>query len=272
MRDQGQFDSLFDIDLYSSSQTKLRNFKSQLPDGSVENLAREVLQRLAERGEELSIEKPSNDQIEHLCFALLSDDHLAGAAFISDVRSAGASIDAVYLKYLAQAAQKLGDWWDDDLVSLSHVTIGTSRMYAIMRAMRHQMPFNSGSISKTALFVSVPDETHTLGVRMATDLFRKDGWNIDLKIGEDHDSLVSYIVQSKAPIVGISAGGPHSLEALSRLIVALQIKTPATALFVSGQITEEATDAIKLIGADACVSDIDTARALMNELWDALRD
>lgn len=271
VRDQDRLDSPLDIDLYARSQGQFHKFKSRLQSGSVENLLREVIQRLSERDEDILVETPCDDQIKSLCHALLSDDHLAGAAFIADVRSAGASMDAVYLKYLAQAARKLGDWWDDDVVSFADVSLGTSRMYAIMRAMRHQIPFRSGSASKAAIFASVPGETHTLGVRMATDLFRKDGWDIDLRIGEDHDSLVSHIAQSNVPIVGISAGGQHSLQALSRLIVALRIKTPATALFVSGHITEEAADAIELIGVDAIAGDIKTARALMCELSEALQ-
>lgn len=266
MRDLGQLKSLLDVDLYARSQSQLRKFKSQLPADSVEDLAREVIRRLAERDDDFSMEAPSDDQIQRLCFALLSEDHLAGAAFITDVRSAGATIDAVYLKYLARAAQMLGEWWDDDLVSFPEVTLGTSRMYAIMRAMRHQMPFRPGSVSRSAIFVSVPGETHTLGVRMAADLFRQDGWDIDLQINEDHDSLVAHIVQSGVPLVGISAGGQHALQSLSRLIVALRIKTPATALFISGQVAEEDVDAIKLLGVDGIVNDIDAARALMSDL------
>lgn len=268
VRDQDQPESPLDIDFYTRFQSQF--LKSQLPSVSVANLAREVIQRLAEQDEELPIEAPSDDQIEHLCFALMADDHLAGATFISDVRGAGASIDAVYLKYLARAARKLGDWWDDDLVSFTEVTLGTSRMYAIMRSMRRQMPLKLGRVLKSAIFVSVPDENHTLGVRMAADLFRKDGWDIDLLIDEDHDSLVSYIVQSGVPIVGISAGGQHSLQALSQLIVALRIKSPSTALFISGHITEEAKDEIKLLGVDGIANDIDSAWALMSDIWDTL--
>ena len=271
MRDQDQNESSLDIDIYARSQGQLRELNSQLPLEAVETLSRETLRRLAERDRDVSIYAPSDEKVERLCHALLDDDHLAGAAFINALRSAGASIDVVYLKYLASAARKLGDWWDNDMVSFTKVALGTSRMYAIMRAMRHQMPLNPGLSSKSAIFVSVPGETHTLGVSMATDLFRKEGWDIDLHIGEDHDSLVAHIVQSEMPLVGISAGGPYSLHALSRLVVALRIKTPGTALFVSGQITEDDMKAVNLIGVDGVATDIDTAKALMNNLWDRLQ-
>lgn len=269
MRDQGNLESPLDVALYEKAQIQLRQFKSQLPPDSVESLAREVIRRLAERDGEITIDAPSSDQIEHLCFALLSDDTEAGAAYIKDARSAGASIEAVYLKYLSGAARMLGDWWDNDLVSFPQVTLGTSRMYAIMRAMRHQMPVNISS--KSAVFVSVPGDTHTLGVRMATDLFRKEGWDIKLLVDKDHDTLMQHIVQSDAPIVGFSSGGQHSLQALSRLILALRIKKPENMLFVSGQIVEEAAGAIELIGVDSMASDIDTGKGLMQEFWQRLQ-
>lgn len=271
MRNQGRPQSPLDIELYTQSQSQLRQFKSQLPPASVESLAREVLSWLAERGQEVPIEAPSADQIEHLCHALLSEDDTAGAIFIQEARAAGASVDAVYLKYLAGAARMLGQWWAEDLASFSEVTLGTSRMYAIMRAIRQQLPIPKAAATKSAIFASVPGETHTLGVRMAADLFRRDGWQIDLKIAETHDALVRDIAQSDTQLVGISAGGAHSLEALSRLIIALRIRKPTALVFVSGHIFEEAKDAVTLIGVDGMASDMDTAKELMASLWSTLQ-
>lgn len=271
MRDHGRPESPIDVELYAQSQSQLRKFKSQLPPASVESLAREVLCRLVERDEDMSIEAPSDDQIEHLCHALLSKDDRAGAIFIQEARAAGASVDAVYLKYLAGAARMLGQWWEEDLASFSEVTLGTSRMYAIMRAIRQQLPIPKAAAIRSAIFASVPGETHTLGVRMAADLFRRDGWRIDLKIAETHDALVCDIAQSDTQLVGISAGGAHSLEALSRLIIALRIRKPTALVFVSGQIVEEAKDAVTLIGVDGMASDIDSARVVMGSICGALQ-
>ncbi|SEM54844.1 Methanogenic corrinoid protein MtbC1 [Loktanella fryxellensis] len=267
MQDQGQQENSLDFEFYADSHSKLRKLRSKLPEDSVETLAREVIRRLTEHDDSSSVDTPADAQIELLCHALVAEDSKAGAAYINEVRSAGVSIDAVYLRYLARAARMLGHWWDIDALSFPQVALGTGRMYAIMRAMHHQMPIKRQSDSRSAVFVSVPGETHTLGVRMAADLFRKDGWEIDLRIDENHDSLVAHIVESRAMLVGISAGGKQSLQALSQLIVALRIRMPTTALFISGQITEEAIEAIKLIGVDGIVSDIDEAKKLMGDLW-----
>lgn len=266
MRDEGQANGPVKADHYYKSHRQLQKLKSLLPADAVEDLAGEVIRRLSERHAAHPADLPSSDQIDHLCFALLAEDHEAGATFIADARTAGASIDAIYLQYLSPAARKLGDWWEDSLVSFTDVTLATSRMYAIMNALRHEMPRRTSSVPKSAIFASVPGDDHTLGVRMAADLFRKEGWDIILKTDEDHDSLVSYIAETDVPIVGFSAGGRHSLQALSRLVVAVRIKKPRNLLLVGGHIVEEAPSAIRLLGVDGVLADIETARVLMDDL------
>lgn len=261
-------ESGLDIVTYVRSQTELRLLKSRLPEPSVENLAREVIRRLATQGTLASVRVPVEDEIAELCHALLSEDDHAGADMIQGLRSDGASIEAVYLTYLAGAARMLGDWWDTSRVTFTDVTLGTSRMYAIMRALRYQFPEDHRAPVRRAIFVAVPGETHVLGVRMAADLFRKHGWEIELKIDRTHDELVEEISGSDAVIVGISAGGSHAVEALSKLIIALRISTPRARIFVSGHIVEEAKDAVELMDADGIVTGVDDAEAVMERVWD----
>ncbi|APX13911.1 cobalamin B12-binding domain-containing protein [Tateyamaria omphalii] len=258
----------FDVDLYARSQANLRLLKSRLPTGSVEDLAREVLIRLNRPAAQKLAQNPDTDRIEAFCEALLSDDDQAGAMFIQEVRRAGASVEVIYLRYLADAACQLGRWWDEDRVSFAEVTRGTSRLYAIMHAMRHQVPITAPVTSKSAHFVSVPGETHTLGVRMAADLFRRDGWDVTLLLGKTHDEIVEEIGQSQAIVIGMSAAGGHALDALSRLVVALRLEKPDAALFVSGQILETDAETVSLLDIDGMAHDFETAQALIECHWD----
>ena len=257
-----------DSELFVRSQAQLLKLKSQLGRDTVEDLAWEVIRRLSSVEGPVAADQPSADQIEHLCHALLCEDALAGAQFIKDAQSKGASVDAVYLNYLAAAARTLGEWWNEDLVTFVDVTLGTSRMYAIMRALRPQVPSVPKADGKSAVFASVPGDTHTLGVSMATDLFRKMDWHIDLLVGRTHDELVDEIAQGDAMIIGVSAGGEHSLAALARLVIALRISKPHAFVFVSGSMAQELRASIELMDVDGLVSDIDEAKHLMNTLWE----
>jgi hypothetical protein len=94
---------------------------------------------------------------------LLSDDDQAGARFILELRDQGASIESVCLGRLAAAARRLDVWWQRDEATFLEVTLAVGRIYAILRAMRPARPQPSIA-RRRALFASVPDETHTLGV------------------------------------------------------------------------------------------------------------
>ncbi len=259
--------SVFAFDLYQRSQEDLRTLKSRLPEESVAGLAKEVLLRVAGKSEAFSIEEHA-PQIEELCNALIGDDPDAGAAYVRKVLAEGASLEDVYLGYLAGAARMLGKWWENDLASFSEVTIGTSRMYAIMRAMRHLFTSAVQPDTKSAVFAAVPGDTHTLGVRMATDIFNKDGWDIDLKSAQTHDELLAEIVSANAAIIGLSAAGRHSLDALARLVVALRIVNPGAYILVSGQIVNETEDLISIMDVDEVASDIPSGRIALENLWE----
>ncbi len=215
-----------------------------------------------------TIDAPSRLEVEKLCYALIADDPQEGHRIIESVYQDGASLDAIYLNYLAEAATVLGEWWDTDFVSFFEVSIGTSRIYSILRGLSHLFQGDIKAQVKTAVFATIPDETHILGVRMAADLFAKEGWEIDLIVGKTHDELVEQISRSSCRIIGLSAGGKHSAAALARLVIALRISNPAAAIFLSGQITSKAKDVIEVMGLDGVVSDIPSALELANDIWD----
>lgn len=269
MRNQNEVETSFDASQYVQSQIELRTLKSRLSEVTVESLAREVIRRVSESDRTAPEQEPNAEDIELLCLALLSEDDQAGAEFIKGLRTDGASIEAVYLTYLAGAARMLGDWWDNSRVPFTEVALGTTRMYAIMRALRHQFSGQYTASARSAIFASVPGETHLLGVRMATDLFRKSGWDIDLKVDKTHDELVREISQSDAIVVGISAGGSHVVEPLSKLMIALRISNPKAAIFICGNIVDDAKEAIDLMDADGVVTEVSDALDLMGSVWDA---
>jgi methanogenic corrinoid protein MtbC1 len=252
-----------DVDHYATVQAKLRQLKSQLPQNLVESLAREVIRQMTDHVAPDLIQSPDRDRIEQLCNALTSKDDQAGARFIQTARDDGATDEAIYLNYLAGAALMLGTWWEENRLTFAEVTYGTSRMYAIMRSMRREIPLAVYKPHKAAVFATVPGESHFLGVSMAADLLRKDGWDIDLKIGLEHDELVEEIARSGMILIGLSASSDQTLEALSKLIVAVRIRSPHVAIFVSGHIVIDRPETLELMDVDGFAADFQSAKAML---------
>lgn len=254
---------------YSQLQSDVLHLKSRLPQTDVGHIVSEVLTRVTDlkkvNGDRINL--PIRQKVENLCYALISTDMYEGANFIRDIQEDGASLEAIYLNYLAEAAGVLGEWWDEDHVTFHEVTIGSSRIYAIMRDLSYLFVPDSLVEVKSAIFATVPDETHLLGVQMAADLFGTEGWNIDVLTGLSHDALVQQITQSPCHILGLSAGGAHSAGALARLMVAVRLARPDIRVFLSGQIVQAAPDLVAVMDLDGAAGDIEDAKRILQDIW-----
>ena len=256
-------------DRYHQVQQDVLQLKSRLPETDVGDIVSEVLHRVTAlrkvNGDRIN--QPTREKVERLCYALISDDMNEGAAFIHDVQEDGATLEAIYLNYLAEAAAVLGQWWDDDHVTFIEVMLGSSRIYAIMRDLGYLFVPDRLVEVKSAVFATVPKESHVLGVQMAADLFGAEGWNIDVLTGLPHETLVEQITQSRYPILGLSAGGAHSAGALARLIVAVRLARPDMRIFLSGQILQVAPDLVTVMDIDGAADDVEDAKRMLNDLW-----
>lgn len=259
--------ALFTISDLSTSRSDLEMLKAKLPPDAVVSLAREVLTRVSKQSRPV---KQSHRSIRGLTKALIAADDHDIAHLVDQYHRMGVDISTLYLSYLAPAAKLLGEWWTKDKVSLADVSIGTGRIYALMRGFKTRLPAPVRPSGKSAFFASVPGETHTLGVRMAADLYRQEGWQIDVEMGMPHDTLVDRIVESGHLLIGLSAGGIHALPDLARLVLALRVSAPHALILVSGNIVVEAADSIRLIHVDRMSSSYDGAHEHMLALWEQL--
>lgn len=256
---------LVQTEIYHQASSDLLALKSGLPQEAVVSLAREVLTRLAGRISETAIR---SDVIIGLCDALVTDDSLAAAKLIEEQYQAGVTVEALYLGFLAPAARQLGEWWTDDKISFADVTVGTGRIYGIMRSLSRRLPPPDVPESKAAMVACVPGETHTMGAKMATDLLRKEGWTIDMELALDHEQLVARIVDSRHMVIALSAAGEHSIAALAQLVLAVRVNQPHATILISGNIVEEAGDRIGLMGVEGMSQNFAEASAMLNMMWE----
>ncbi len=179
-----------------------------LPETAVHALAAEVITRLERRGVAASEPSPPEAEIEALCDALVSVDDEAAADIVLRARLNGMSVDMVYLGLLAGAARRLGERWDEDRTTSAQMTIAAGRIYAIMRGLRQAFSsdhYLTPPQEHAPCSLSTPGETHTLGVTMAADFFRRRGWQIDLRTGLTHQELLTEADRHTYPIIGLSA-------------------------------------------------------------------
>jgi len=254
-----------DTEAFEKARGLFTQRPNRMPDTAVHALAAEVITRLERRGSTAAESLPPDVEIDALCDALVSPREEAAAELVLAARLNGMSIDMLYLGYLAASARRLGERWDDDRTTSAEMTVAAGRMYGIMRGLRQA--FASDPFLKTdharALFASTPGETHTLGVTMAADFFRRRGWQIDLRTGLTHQELLSAADHSSYPVIGVSASSERMIFPLARLIVGLRIASPAAWIMVSGKIIDLVPEILTLVDADGVAPDAETALSQM---------
>lgn len=237
--------------------------ESALSQQALQVLAQEVVARLSAHLDHAPVAqaRPAAAAIDELCAALLSGEEMAAAALVRRARRQGMSADMICLGYIAGAACRLGDLWREDRVSFVEVTLAAGRMYALLRGLRQMFPpaLPRGGAHPRICFATPHGETHTLGVTMAADLFRRRGWEIDLFSGLSHNELLAAIGDSDYAIFGLSAGSARMLEPLIRLKVALRISHPGAWIMICGKITEVVPDLAARVDADLVASDVASA-------------
>jgi methanogenic corrinoid protein MtbC1 len=250
----------FDQTAYDHANRQMRMVKAELPQEAISALAREVVRRLAFRMPRAD-QMPDADEIAALCAALLSKDETAADQFILAVRQRGLSADVIGGGYVAGAARQLGEMWDQDRITFVEVTLACAKLYRIIRALRHVLApaITAGRETRPALFALVPGETHTLGIELATDHFRRDGWSVDMLLGQDHDSLLAEADRHHYQAIVLVANSDRMMEPLTRLSLALRITQPLAHLIVAGGIINDHPDIADLVGAEAVLPDLDTA-------------
>lgn len=242
----------------------------QIPFHAVQSLADEVVIHLAAqlRVDPSQVAIPVLVDVESFTRALLDNQSDAAIEMILRERRDGVSMETVYLHTLAGSARLMGEMWLEDRLSFIDMTVATGRIFGMMRGLRFdvQQPVLQGEKSRKALFMTVPGETHTLGVTMAADLFRSRGWLITLRTGLGHQQLVESLSHEHHSVIGISAGHPKSIVALTRLVVALRILQPWAHIIVGGQLVEQVPDLKELIAVDAVLADADDAEEVIAAL------
>lgn len=110
---------------------------------------------------------------------VLSRAEPEAVAFVEGMHDQGVAAELLYLDLLAPAARRLGEMWEDDACDFTEVTIG---LWRLQNAMRELSPSflrapDVRSGGPRVLLVPLPGKSHTFGLSMVFEFFRRAGWN-----------------------------------------------------------------------------------------------
>ena len=236
---------------------------SESPDDSpgIRCLAESALRILAER-KQGARNADSQDWVERLCDAVVSDSETSHHRVISSMVSSGITSDDVFDVYLPSVARELGERWVRDEANFVQVTLGTGRLQTLIR---ERAGLGAGSADGTGrvLMVLPPFEAHALGVFIAADQIRRAGHSVHVSVAPEPPEVVEMLGERHFDMVGLTCATRRSIGRLGDYIAEIRAGVSAPPpLVVGGPIVPEMRDLAAICGADhAAASTEDALRA-----------
>lgn len=157
--------------------------------------------------------------------------------------------------YIPAIAHDLGDLWCEDQLGFASVTIGVSRLQAMMRELGPNWASDNASdpAAPSILLIVLQDVYHTLGAIVLTSQLRRKGYSVKLLLGCNAEGVAERILHTKYDGVFISSSRGETLDSLRRIIDAMKtsMNNPPPVV-VGGSILEVETgeNITALTGAD----------------------
>jgi methanogenic corrinoid protein MtbC1 len=186
---------------------------------------------------------------------VLSKDSDSLIAYVGVLLKSGLSMETICVDLLMPAARRLGEFWDDDNISFTDVTIGLGRLQQVVRTLGWKRPHPDGPdhASPSALFVPVTSEQHTFGLFIIEDFFRRAGWRTWIETSGVEEDAVEMVRCHWFDLVGLSASCDTQTDSVISVIAAIRkaSRNPNLFILVGGRLFIEQPELVSRVGADA---------------------
>jgi len=236
---------------------------------AIGGLAERAVRTLAalRRGEaDAAATVPLPSEVQWLCNRLVRGDAEGAADLMRAHGRRGENYSHLSDGLLADAARRLGAGWDTDSLSVVDVTVAVAtlmRAHAILRSeatepdLRHR---------PRVLFVGLCEQAHTLGILLAAEAFRRDGWDVSLRLDAAEDAAVDEAGETGVALVGLSAGRAEGLDRVCGLTERLRRLPDPPGIMVGGPACSQGETGKRGLAADCVAARIEDALCYAREV------
>ncbi|MEM1439945.1 MAG: cobalamin B12-binding domain-containing protein [Pseudomonadota bacterium] len=207
--------------------------------------------------------RPEYD-VERFLTVLRSGDVEAAFSFIEDLRDTEHDLIQIYRHLLAPAAQRLGEMWEQDECNFADVTIAVTKMRHMAIATAPLFPihsFEEGRDAPSILITTVPGEQHTMGLHLAVESFRSEGWNVWSGMPRSTTELIDLVAQQHYDVIGLSISANRNVSVLAEAIVDARRASinDGVKIVIGGGIAAHATDQLEALNVDLIAGELNHA-------------
>jgi MerR family transcriptional regulator, light-induced transcriptional regulator len=201
--------------------------------------------------------------------ALLAGRQSDAFAIVSNCLAEGQHLIDIEIHLIQPALYRIGEKWQANQISVvqEHLATAIAQMVMTMGLLRSPAPVDKSY--RRVLLACVQGNQHCLGLRMVADAFQLSGWEVHY-LGADvpTSDIVSYVIDWKPDLIGLSVAFPHQLRMVKRMITALTaiFGDARPAVLLGGLAINRFESLAGYGGATFCASDARQAVILANEL------
>ena len=197
------------------------------------------------------------DEVAALAPMALLVDADALLAHVEAILARGVSVDTVLVDLLAPAARLLGEYWEDDRCDFIDVTMGLWRLQEILHEIAAPASPKGTGAAYSALFASMPGDSHNFGTVVVEEVFRRHGWETDRLSDAEAPDLLKRVAGGWFDLIGLTISCDCHIANLPSLIVAMRSvsRNPHACVMVGGRVFVADPDLAVQIGADGTARD-----------------
>ena len=203
------------------------------------------------------IKQPKLNQklFDKLHAAALNPDQSACKTTLNQVIADGVPADVIADHYVPAIARELGEQWCVDQLSFAAVTIGSSRLQAMLRMLGPNWSGDSAEHDGApGILLVVPHEVyHTLGAIVLSGQLRRKGVSVKLLLGGRPREVAERVASTTYDGIFISSSIGETLESLRQIVDAVRTSTHTPPpIVIGGTILDVETveNVTALTGAD----------------------
>ena len=200
--------------------------------------------------------------------AILEGDRTTAESLILAALDEGTTIADVYEGLLAPAQARLGQMWHRGEISVADEHFGSATTQSVMSLLRPRFA-KAKPNGRILVATSAPGDLHEIGLRMVTDLFEVNGWNvIYLGANTPTTDLIELLDRRRPNLLALSISTGLMLRDAGDLLDRIR-ETDSIAemkVLIGGPPFVFATDLWRELGADGCATSCTEAVRLGNQL------
>jgi MerR family transcriptional regulator, light-induced transcriptional regulator len=200
-----------------------------------------------------------HDMIGEFADLVIDPDGTRARSYFQDLITKGSSVETLFQDLIGPTALRLGELWDEDINSMLDVTQGLGHLQRLVRTFAPDLRQKSTELpsSHRALLIALPGETHTLGISLVEEYFRREGWSVWGGPLPSMEELVALISTMWFDMIGLSAARLQDPEKLAFDIRILRgaSRNRNVAIMVGGWPFLQHPELAFQVGADATGAD-----------------